>query len=641
MSAHESISQGRAIAYLRCSTTDQKESLPSQLEWSIRRARELNVGFSVTKEDLELALSNGVTHFGDLYFDSGVTGADMKRPGFLAFKNRAVEDATVTDVLLWSRDRFARPEDAEEAMGMEKLILFAGTNVHVAQGHSLRARTRGQHHVSDDFLLLVEYGIAGSYRVDLSSKVLRGQARNARAGRTNGGRAPYGMRRAILDLRTNQTEILEDGEYRNAPGIVTVIAPGESAEDLGKLDVVREIHDLYAKDHGLSKIARILNERLIPSPDSGRKRKSRATGVDRTVSGKWNLSNIRGVLEQPLYKGVHAWARTAVGDLRRFDEHSPEDSRELSPNERLSRTAKAKRVVKRDRVEWLTATPALEFPPVVDPDLWDSNNDKLRERGVVGGLRGTKRCRDANRYPLTVVCGACGQPMSGTPKYGQFAYICSTYSNSHGSACSHNWCERDVAVGFALRAIRNLVSDKSAAESLRAILREMAAEEALVEKPSAIALAGIEGRLDELELARRKADRDRRLAADEIEREDAHAFYRQCVDETRVAKNQLTMLRRQAKHAVPTDLEAEVQHTMALLGEIEVVAQEAAPDTLRAMFAALGVTLTIKYEKGRVGKRLNLPVSAEIHLRDLGELGKVGRGERIRTSDLCNPIAAR
>ena len=622
--------QSRAIAYLRCSTSDQDESLPSQLEWAIRRAEELGVAFAPSLRALEGGLAEGIHEVGDLYFDSAVTGADMTRPGFLAFNERAVGDSAITHVLVWSRDRFARPEEAEKAMLLEKAILFSGKDVCVAQGRSLPARTRNQHSVADDFTLLYEYAAAYAFRIDLAQKVLRGQNKNARAGRSNGGRAPYGMRRAAIFRDSEAIEFLRDGERRTGPGISVVIVPGTSDDDLQKLSIAKEIHGINRRGLGLNKIARILNDRGVPSPDFGRKRRSKTTGVVRTVSGKWTVSNVRAIIEQPLYMGCYAWGKRAEGTLLRFDKDTANSSRELLPNERDPGKAKAKKKVKREREEWLIAPHAKPFDPIVDPDVWMANYEQLKRRGSVGGQRGVPRCRDENRYPLQVVCGTCGQTMSGTPKYGRFVYLCSTYSNSHGSECAHNWCDRDIVVGFALRGIQQVVGDGRNADHLRNMLHEAVIEQTKEKRPSSQELVRLEDHLRALEQARRQADRDRRMAKEEVERQDAEFAYAEYLGETKSAKASLAALKRRLGVVVPNDIEAEIEETLTLLGKIRTTAQEADPGALRDVFSALGASVTVQFTPGRIGKRLNIPVNAELRLGEKHvELGKNGRGERI------------
>lgn len=630
MSASKAPAKQRGIAYLRCSTAQQDESLPSQLDWVIRRAAELNVAFLPTQRELAEALGEGASEIGDLYLDSAVTGADMNRPGFLAFHKRAVSDSSLTHVFFWARDRFARPTEVESAMKLEKDILFSNKDVVVASGRSLHARTHGQHTFADDVTLLLEYATAHAFRVDLAYKVLRGQGKNAKAGLWNGGRAPYGMRRAIMFDNGEKLDFLRDGEQRKGPGMHVVMVPGETDDDLDKLAVVREIHDLYLRDHGLPKIAKILNARNIPSPDHGRSRTSKVTKVTRKVSGRWTVSNLRGVVEQPLYMGLYAWGRRGEGDLLRFENSASQSSRELLPSEKPAGTTKAKKVVKRDRATWFTAKLARPFDPIVPADIWHQNNDKLRRRGEVGGQRGVARCRDANKYPLRVLCGTCGQPMSGAPKYGRPVYICSTYSNSHGEDCAHNWCDRDIVLGFALRGIEHVLKEERNSERLRDLVHEQLASHAASARPSDKLIATQEARLKELDVVRHKLHREMMLAEDPIARADAEVTYKECKLETERVAAELKALRRQAGRVAPSDAATETKAVMKLLDEIGAIVQEADPGTLREVFHSLGAAVVIRYEPGRVGKRLNLPVSAELRLGSpLGELGDVGRGERI------------
>lgn len=620
----------RGIAYVRCSTAQQDESLPSQLDWVIRRAAELDVAFSPTQRSLAEALSDAANEIGDLYLDPAVTGADMSRPGFLAFHKRAVSDPSLTHVFFWARDRFARPAEVTTAMKLEKDILVSGRDVIVASGRSLQARTRGQHTFADDVTLLLEYGTAHAFRIDLAYKVLRGQGKNAKAGLWNGGRAPYGMRRAILFDGSDEMYFLRDGEQRKGPGMHVVMVPSETDEDLKKLAVVREVHDLYLRDHGLPRIAKTLNARNVPSPDHGRSRTSKVTKVTRRVSGRWTVSNVRGLIEQPLYMGLYAWGRRGEGDLLRFENSAAQSSRELLPSEKPAGTTKPKKVVKRDRATWFTATLARPFDPIVPAEVWNQNNDKLRRRGEVGGQRGVARCRDANKYPLRVVCGSCGQRMSGAPKYGRPVYLCSTYSNSHGEDCAHNWCDREIVLGFALRGIEHVLKEQRNSSRLRDLVHEHLATQATSARPTDREIAMHESRLKELDVARRKLHREMTLAEDPIVRSDAEVTYKEWRLETERVAAELKVLRQQASRVAPADIASETEAAMKLLDEIGAIVQEADPGTLREVLDSLGAVVVIRYEPGRVGKRLNLPVSAELRLGPLlRELGDDGRGERI------------
>ena len=126
------------------------------------------------------------------------------------------------------------------------------------------------------------------------------------------------------------------------------------------------------------------------------------------------------------------------------------------------------------------------------------------------------------------------------------------------------------------------------------------------------------------------ADRNRRLAWDEIGRGDAEVAYREFLGEAKRVRTQVAKMRRKLGHVAPTEVEAEVEQTMALLGEIGAILQESDRGTLRAVLSSLGAAVTIDSSPRRVGKRLDLPVSAELRLASpLVELGENGRGERI------------
>lgn len=116
----------RGAIYVRRSTNRQETSLFTQLEWSLRVAAELGVVVDASAEDLEYMLENGLSHYKGLWLDDGVTGADLSRAGFRSVNEDVLEDKSISHLFVFRRDRYARPDDAVDAVQIEKKLSGAG-----------------------------------------------------------------------------------------------------------------------------------------------------------------------------------------------------------------------------------------------------------------------------------------------------------------------------------------------------------------------------------------------------------------------------------------------------------------------------------------------------------------------------------
>jgi DNA invertase Pin-like site-specific DNA recombinase len=121
--------KNRGLTYARRSTDKQEISLPRQLEWAIAAAQQHGVALDATLADLAHMQTQRLHSYKDIRLDDGITGSDLTRPGFVAFNRDALEDASVSHVFFYKRDRFARPDDATQAMQIEKKLLLAGITV--------------------------------------------------------------------------------------------------------------------------------------------------------------------------------------------------------------------------------------------------------------------------------------------------------------------------------------------------------------------------------------------------------------------------------------------------------------------------------------------------------------------------------
>jgi hypothetical protein len=101
------------------------------------------VNLDAAPTDLQHMVSRKLTRYKHIYLDDGVTGADLDRPGFTAFRRDARANVHVSHVLIHMPDRFARPEQASNAMLMEQELQHAGITV-VFSSRVAPPRRRGE-----------------------------------------------------------------------------------------------------------------------------------------------------------------------------------------------------------------------------------------------------------------------------------------------------------------------------------------------------------------------------------------------------------------------------------------------------------------------------------------------------------------
>src|SRR4051794_33038201 len=118
-----------ARVYLRRSTSKQGTGIHAQLEWAVTEAKRLDLKLDAGPADLNHMLDHKLVRYKGIYLDDGITGADLQRPGFPAFRRDPTSDRRVSHVLIHMTDRFARPELSTQAVQMEQELLYAGITV--------------------------------------------------------------------------------------------------------------------------------------------------------------------------------------------------------------------------------------------------------------------------------------------------------------------------------------------------------------------------------------------------------------------------------------------------------------------------------------------------------------------------------
>jgi site-specific DNA recombinase len=332
-----------AIIYARVSTEEQGRgySLPTQIAAAEKRAAER--GYLI------------VGTFTDEH-----TGTELERPGLTALF-KTIADTRATIVLAHDIDRIGR-EVVVQAV-IEREIENAGARIEYVQGDY-------QNTPEGDLLKAVKGGIAAYENRQRVERSRRGKDGRARAGSViiPAGRAPYGY------------------TYVSTPH------RGELVINERQSEVVRQIFSWLTVSRLSSyEISRRLHEAGVPS-----KADLSPTLAKKNGYGDWAPTSIRGLLSNPVYKGVWYWGKKRT-------------------EKRGARVVK----VSQPPEQWI----AVSVPAIVDDATWEQAQECLMQNKA-GARRNAKR-----DYLLRgrIFC-TCGRRWTGRYKnhLGRAYYRCPT-----------------------------------------------------------------------------------------------------------------------------------------------------------------------------------------------------------------------
>lgn len=268
--APTSDAQIKAVQYLRMSREHQRYSLANQ--------RDAIASYAATR-GIEIVQT---------YEDSGRSGLSLKgRPGLQRLLSDALQpDADFTTILVLDVSRWGRFQDTDQAAYYEFICRQAGVEVRYCaeqfenDGSGLSSIIKSLKRV-----------MAAEFSRELGEKVLVGQMRGARLGYKQGGMAPYGLRRKVIDERGQVRVVLEQGQRKSVQTDRVVYVHGPDEE----LETIRLIFDLYGRKRlGHREIAR----RLAADGRSGK-------------GGKpWTWTGVRNVLISEVYCGDYIYNKT-------------------------------------------------------------------------------------------------------------------------------------------------------------------------------------------------------------------------------------------------------------------------------------------------------------------------------------------
>ncbi len=453
----------RALFYHRDSGGKAEMAPAEYVEWARQTAEKLNLSFDGTPDRLNIMIREKQFAHGDLFLDYGVKGNLLKRKGLGALMKEAVEDPSVTHVVISRRDRLARPDDPIDGVKLENSLRNAGKTI-VYMDRTLPPLKKGKKaDLSELIMSLVDFDRAEKDRRDLAQKIIHAQLQLAKLGFSTGGRPPYGFRRWLAKDNGTRVRELEEGERVRMAGHHVVWLP-TAEEELKVIHRILEMLDTMPA----SRVAAQLTKEGIPSPDAGRSRTD--NGVKHLVSGVWHQTTVTSIARNELLVAVVSFGLRSMGDKLRF---TPDGPRELEKTD--FREDEKPKVIRNPEDQRITA-PA-KFEPLVDVERHQKLIAKLDARG--GTQRGKPRSRDPSKNPLgcRIFDMNCSWPMYREPYGRSFRYKCGYYSQSHGANCSNNTVDGVTATQFMLSCLRQRLLSPTLLPIAEQELRELAGQE--------------------------------------------------------------------------------------------------------------------------------------------------------------------
>jgi DNA invertase Pin-like site-specific DNA recombinase len=599
-------SPSRALTYLRRSSSRQELGIRNQLEWAIAEAAKLGVSLDAELPDVDHMEREGLKEFRGVFLDDGVTGADLEREAFTLFRKTALRDRSVSHLLIYKSDRFARPEQPNAACEMETELLLAGITI-VFHNRVSNPRERGLRYFAEDVQQLFEYHQSGQFLPDHAERILRARATLADRGFWTGGSAPYGFGRVLVDAEGNKIQDLPEGTSVRREGCHVRIVPTDAA----KIKVWLQILDWYANHGwGAKKIARRLNDLGIPSSRAGKVAVIR--GVTQVIPGRWDHRQVARLIENRAIIGEVEFGKRLTGAHRRLSSAGP---RLLTDAER-DETGRPM-TTKSDRADRIVAPSGCK--PEASRELFDACQEQRQERGA--SQRGIRRSPGAD-YPLSMRIydwsEGCHSLMYGAKEKGRRRYLCSMYSESKGQLCHHHFVDADAALRFALAVLRQRVVQLGGRAELRSRLMKLAMTDGRSQ---------VSNRERDLELAEQRLqnlEQDLRIISKNLARAEElypvlKTEYESVKREIDQQQQRLGALRAQGEREGDRQSpEDQVERALALLDQLErVAANPEAREEVSKVLVKLDFLIALRFAANRPKDRPSrIPVGGMITIGD-------------------------
>ncbi|WP_269325483.1 recombinase family protein [Pseudomonas sp. Leaf59] len=273
-----------AAEYVRMSTDHQRYSTENQS--AAIHAYAMNHGMKIVTT----------------YQDDGKSGLDIGGRDAL---RRLLDDVQTGHtqyqvILVYDVSRWGRFQNTDESAHYEYLCTSSGINVvYCAEpfendGSPLATIYKG-----------IKRSMAGEYSRELSQKVFAGQCRLVEKGFHQGGPAGYGLRRALIDEKSEFKAELSRGQQKSLQTDRVILIPGPETE----IEVVQHIYHQFIHN-GMSEreIADALN----------------AEGLITDFERPWSRGSVHQVLTNEKYIGNNVYNKTSSKLRKRISRNPPE-----------------------------------------------------------------------------------------------------------------------------------------------------------------------------------------------------------------------------------------------------------------------------------------------------------------------------
>jgi DNA invertase Pin-like site-specific DNA recombinase len=258
--------------------------------------------YSIANQSAAIALYAAAHNIGIVrsFIDEGRSGTTVNgRRGLqelLCTVQSGVPDFEL--ILVYDVSRWGRFPDSDEAAHHEFLCKKAGIAVRYCA-----EQFENDNSPTSNLLKSLKRMMAGEYSRELGVKVFAGQCRIASLGWWNGGRAPFGFVRRLVDKDGRRKQVLKRGERKSiATDRVTLCRGSRKA-----VATIKLVYDLFTNERkNFSEIKNYLNARGLF-----------------LNGGAWTGVRVRCVLINPVYKGDYVFGLRSKGTTKIHTKNPP------------------------------------------------------------------------------------------------------------------------------------------------------------------------------------------------------------------------------------------------------------------------------------------------------------------------------
>lgn len=222
------------------------------------------------------------------FVDAGRSGVTITRRQSLQELIETIEkgEADFSVILVYDVSRWGRFPDTDEAGHYEFVCKRAGIQVRYCA-----EQFANDNSPTSNVLKVLKRMMAGEFSRELSVKVSAGHRLLASLGFRQGGNAPYGMRRQLVDGNGRKKGLLKPRQHKliHTDHVILTLGPRHEVEN------IRHAFDLLTDRRlGCTEIAAAMN----------------AAGLTRPFGKLWTRSAIKYLLSNPIYAGSYVYGRT-------------------------------------------------------------------------------------------------------------------------------------------------------------------------------------------------------------------------------------------------------------------------------------------------------------------------------------------